>query len=274
MSFPIENFIAKPGQKVALDKIDPKATSYQKGSSRDDVKKRLKELNERLEELQNTLWAQKKHRVLLVLQAMDAGGKDGSIRKVFTGVNPAGVRVESFGRPSKAELSRDYLWRCHQVVPTDGEIVVFNRSHYEDVLAVRVLKLKPEEVWRKRYQHINDFERMLSDEGTTVVKVFLHISPTEQKRRLQRRLDEPTKNWKFKSADLEQRELWGKHQKAFAEAISQTSTERAPWYVVPADNKWYRDVVLSEIMVQTLESLNLVYPEPEEDLDGIKISDI
>lgn len=274
MRFPIEKYIAKPGHKVNLAETDPSATSYQKGSSRDDVKGRLKDLNKRLEELQNTLWAQKKHRVLLVLQAMDAGGKDGSIRKVFTGVNPAGVRVESFGKPSKNELSRDYLWRCHQVVPTDGEIVIFNRSHYEDVLAVRVLELKPEEVWRKRYQHINDFERMLSDEGTTVVKVFLHISPKEQKRRLQRRLDEPTKNWKFKSADLEQRQLWHEHQEAFEEAISQTSTERAPWYVIPADNKWYRDVVMSEIMVQTLESLELTYPEPEENLEGIKIEKI
>ncbi len=272
-SFPISNFIAKPGTKIDLTAIDSSAMPFQKAKDRKEATKRLEALNDELAELQRALWAQAKHRVLVVLQAMDAGGKDGSIRKVFSGLNPSGVRVESFKRPTRKELMRDYLWRAHDKVPVDGEIVVFNRSHYEDVLAVRVLDLVPQEQWRKRYQHINDFERMLSDEGTTVVKIFLHISKTEQKRRLQRRLDEPSKNWKFKVADLEQRQLWDEHQLAFQEAISQTSTARAPWYVVPSDNKWYRDLVMSEIMVQTLKSLELEYPPAEDDIDGIVIPD-
>jgi len=272
-NFPIKKFLAKPGEKVDLSKIDPASISFQNGQSRKDVKIRLKELNKELSELQQTIWAQAEHRVLVVLQAMDAGGKDGSIKKVFTGLNPAGVRVESFKKPSRHELEHDYLWRVHNKSPRNGEITVFNRSHYEDVLVVRVLDLVKKSVWSKRYQQIIDFERLLNSENTTVIKLFLHISKDEQKARLQDRLDVPEKNWKFKSRDLEHRAIWDEYQNAFEDAISHTSTEFAPWYIIPANRKWYRDLVISEIMVQTLKSLKPEYPVAEEDTSKIIIPD-
>lgn len=235
------------------------------------AKERTAELNGRLLELQALLWAQGTHKVLIVLQAIDAGGKDGTIRNVFRGVNPSGVRVATFGRPSEAERARDFLWRVHQRTPADGEIVIFNRSHYEDVLVVRVFDLVPEERWRRRYHHIVEFERLLADEGTTIVKLFLHISNEEQRERLQKRLDDPTKNWKFEPADLEARRRWDDYQAAFEEAIARTATPFAPWYVVPANRKWYRNLVVTEILVQTLEDLALTHPDPVPDLDQIRL---
>ena len=208
---------------------------------------------------------------MVVLQAMDTGGKDGVIRHVFDGVNPQGVKVASFKKPTPIELSHDYLWRVHQNTPGKGEIVIFNRSHYEDVLVVRVHNLVPPEVWQKRYDHINAFERMLTDEGTKIVKFFLHISKDEQKERLQARLDTPDKQWKFAIGDLKERALWGDYTQAYEVALSKTSTEWAPWYVVPANRKWYRNLVIGTVMVQTLQGFGMQYPEAEAGLDSVVI---
>jgi PPK2 family polyphosphate:nucleotide phosphotransferase len=202
---------------------------------------------------------------------MDTGGKDGVIRHVFDGVNPQGVKVASFKVPTQEERDHDYLWRVHEKVPGKGEIVIFNRSHYEDVLVVRVHDLVPKEVWRKRYEHINHFERMLVDEGTAIVKFFLHIDLEEQKQRLQARLDEPNKRWKFSRGDLKERKLWPKYTQAYEEVLSRTSTEWAPWYIVPANRKWYRNLVIANVLLQTLDGMDMHYPAPEEDLDGIVI---
>ena len=231
----------------------------------------LAELEVRLRDLQSRLWAEARRSVLLVLQAMDAGGKDGTIRSVFTGVNPQGVKVASFKAPSHHELSHDYLWRVHDLCPIRGEIGIFNRSHYEDVIVARVHDLVPKAVWKRRYGHIREFERMLGDEGTTVLKVFLHVSPKEQGERLRARLSEPDKNWKFRRADLDDRARWPEFLTAYDDAISETSTAWAPWYVVPADRKWVRNVAVSRLLVETLEQLDPRYPPPEPGLDQIAI---
>jgi PPK2 family polyphosphate:nucleotide phosphotransferase len=201
---------------------------------------------------------------------MDTGGKDGTIRNVFKGVNPQGVRVFGFGVPTEHELAHDYLWRIHHVVPGNGLITVFNRSHYEDVLVVRVKDIVPEERWRKRYAHIVDFERLIADEGTNVVKLFLHISKEEQRLRFEARLQEPDKRWKFNVADLDDRKLWDDFHDAYEEAITRTSTDQAPWYVIPADRKWYRDLAVSSILIETLERMNPQFP-PEPDLEGVVV---
>jgi len=205
------------------------------------------------------------------LQAMDTGGKDGVIRRVFDGVNPQGVRVASFKVPTPEELEHDYLWRVHKVTPGDGEMVIFNRSHYEDVLVVRVHNLVPPEVWEKRFDQINAFERLLAENGTTILKFFLHIDLDEQKARLQARLDDPAKRWKFRLGDLEERKRWHEYLKAFEDVLSKTNTEYAPWYIVPANRKWYRDLVISSVLVKTLEGLHMKFPEPEENLEGVVI---
>jgi PPK2 family polyphosphate:nucleotide phosphotransferase len=228
-------------------------------------------LNRRLESLQATLWAQKRQKLLVVLQALDAGGKDGTIRSVFDGLGPQGVRVASFKRPTPEELAHDYLWRVHRHTPAAGELVLFNRSHYEDVLVVRVHDLVPPAVWARRYEHIREFERLLADEGTTIVKLFLHLSKEEQRERMQERLDVPEKRWKFSRGDLRERALWDDYREAYEAALSRTSTPWAPWYVVPADRNWYRDLVVSQILVSSLEGLDLRYPDPESDLDDVVI---
>jgi PPK2 family polyphosphate:nucleotide phosphotransferase len=217
-------------------------------------------------------WADGRHRLLVVLQAMDTGGKDGTVKAVFRTMHPLGVRVASFKQPSEAERAHDYLWRVHAQVPADGEITIFNRSHYEDVLVVRVHDLVPRARWERRYDHIVDFERMLADEGTTIRKFFLHISEDEQAERLQARLDDPTKTWKFALGDLDERARWDDYQRAYEEALSRTSTEAAPWYVVPANRKWYRNEVIAQVLVETLESLDLRYPDPPPDLDQVRIT--
>ncbi len=224
-----------------------------------------------LRDLQAKLWAEDRRALLLVLQGMDTAGKDGTIRRVFTGVNPQGVRVAGFTAPTSNELDRDYLWRVHQVVPRRGELGIFNRSHYEDVGVVRVLDLVPAERWRARYRHINDFERLLTDEGTVIVKVFLHISRDEQRERLQARLDDPAKRWKFNRADLDMRARWDDFIAAYDEAIAETSTEWAPWHVVPADRKWVRDAIVARLLVTTLQDMDLRRPDADPDLDGIVI---
>jgi PPK2 family polyphosphate:nucleotide phosphotransferase len=266
----VEGYRVKPGSRIDLSGWDPGDKRAFEGN-KGEAKEVLLTLNERLEALQELLYAEKKHRVLIVLQAMDTGGKDGTIRHVFEGVNPQGVKVASFGVPTPEELAHDYLWRVHKRTPGKGEIVIFNRSHYEDVLVVRVHNLVPPEVWRKRYAHINDFERVLAEEGTTILKFYLHISKDEQKERLQARLDTPHKRWKFKLGDLEERKLWPAYVAAYEEMLSKTSTDWAPWYIVPADRKWYRNLVVGTVIVETLEGLNMRYPQPEEDLSHVAI---
>jgi PPK2 family polyphosphate:nucleotide phosphotransferase len=238
---------------------------------KNEAKEALEALTGELEALQELLYAERKHKLLVVLQGMDTSGKDGTIRHVFEGVNPQGVRVASFKVPTPIELDHDYLWRVHLQTPGRGEVVIFNRSHYEDVLVVRVHQLVPEEVWKRRYDQINAFERLLADEGTTILKFFLHISLDEQKRRLQERLDDPTKHWKFATGDLAERKLWSAYQEAYEDALGKTSTEWAPWYIVPADRKWFRNLVIASVIVETLKGLKMSYPQPAEDLDGIVI---
>ena len=225
---------------------------------------RVDELTSRLSELQNVLWADHSHRVLVVLQAIDGGGKDGTIRHVFGALNPQGVRVVNFKAPTAPELAHDYLWRVHPHVPGDGELTVFNRSHYGDVLVVRVHDLVAKHRWHARYAQIRHFEQMLVDEGTTIVKCFLHISNDEQRERLQRRIDTPDKQWKFNPADLAERARWDDYQAAFEDMLNETSTDAAPWYAIPADQKWYRNLAVAQLMVDTLESLDLSYPPPAE----------
>lgn len=229
------------------------------------------ELIARLAELQNRLWAEATRSMLLVLQGLDTSGKDGTIRHVFTGVNPQGTDVAAFKVPDSGELAHDYLWRVHAVCPRRGEIGVFNRSHYEDIVTVGVLGLEPKRVWRRRYRHVREFERLLADEGTTVIKVFLHISNDEQRKRLQERLDDPKKRWKFRLDDLDTRARWEAFVAAYDEAITQTSTKWAPWYVVPADRKWVRNVAVARLLVDTLERLDPQIPQPAEDLSGVRV---
>jgi len=259
-----------PGDKIKLIDWDPNDRSKFDGNKL-QAQKRLEELNYELEALQELLYAEHKHRVLVVLQAMDTGGKDGTIRHVFEGVNPQGVKVASFKVPTREELDHDYLWRVHKQTPGKGEIVIFNRSHYEDVLVVRVHKLVPKEAWALRYEQINEFERLLYEEGTTILKFFLHIDLKEQKERLQARLDDPNKQWKFSLGDLEERKLWSVYTKAYEDVLNKTSTKWAPWYIVPANRKWYRNLVVASIMVDALKRLDMSYPQPEDDLSQVDI---
>lgn len=260
----LNRYRVKSGNKLDLGEWDPNdASLFPDGKEKGQ--KRLVELNQSLEALQELLYAEHKHKVLIILQAMDTGGKDGVIRQVFEGVNPQGVRVASFKQPTPEELGHDFLWRIHKQTPGKGEIVIFNRSHYEDVLVVRVHKLLPDTSWAKRYKHINDFERMLAGEGTTILKFFLHIDLDEQKGRLQARLDEPAKRWKFNPGDLDERKLWPEYMQAYEEAIRKTSTAWAPWYIVPSNRKWYRNLVIATAIIETLKGLDMHYPEPSFD---------
>jgi PPK2 family polyphosphate:nucleotide phosphotransferase len=263
--------LVPPGSRVRLADYD---TGYT-GEFRDkeEAEEELKDNVDRLKDLQNVLYAEGKHALLIVLQAMDAGGKDGTIRHVMGGLNPQGVHVASFKVPTPREMAHDFLWRIHQRTPGRGEIAIFNRSHYEDVLVVRVHKLVPEEVWSARYEHINAFERILAHSGVTIRKFFLHISKEEQKERFEKRLQDPRKNWKFARGDLRERALWDDYMAAFEDALSRCSTDRAPWYIIPADKKWYRNLIISRILVQTLESLDMHYPPGEPDLDQVVIPD-
>lgn len=261
--------VVKPGQKINLNKIDPGSTGKFKNKS--EAKTQLSKNIKRMAELQNILYAEGKHSLLIVLQAMDAGGKDGTIRSIMSGVNPQGVRVTSFKKPTEEELAHDFLWRIHQAAPARGMIGIFNRSHYEDVLVVRVHNLVPKNVWQARYEHINSFERLLADNGVAILKFYLHISKDEQKERLQARLDQPHKRWKFNPGDLQERELWDDYMHAFETAFEKCSPDYAPWHIVPANKKWYRNLVISEKIVETLEKLNLAYPEPAAGLDDVVI---
>jgi PPK2 family polyphosphate:nucleotide phosphotransferase len=257
-----------PGTPVNLANHDPRdEAAFPAG--KDAGKARLKELNTELEALQELLFAEGKQKVLVVLQGMDTSGKDGAIRHVFEGVNPQGVKVASFGVPTKEELDHDYLWRIHQRVPGRGEITIFNRSQYEDVLVGKVRGLAPPERIEKRYSQILEFERMLAEEGTTILKFFLHISKEEQRLRLQERLDRPEKNWKFNPGDLVERGFWNAYMAAYETALALTSTEAAPWYIVPSDRKWYRNLVVATALIDALKGLEMQFPPPAEGLSEI-----
>ena len=262
----MRTYLVQPGSGVDLEDIDPDDVHLVPGGKA-EAKKKNAAIQKRMGQLQELLYAGREKKVLIVLQGMDTSGKDGTIRHVMGGFNPQSTRVVSFGKPSPEELDHDYLWRIHRQVPKKGEVVVFNRSHYEDVLVVRVHSLVPKSVWKKRYNQINAFEQMLADEGTVILKFFLHISRDEQRARLQARVDDPQKRWKFQHADLEERKLWDDYQRAYEDAMSKTSTKEAPWYVVPANQKWYRNYVVGSVVVDTLEELQLTYPKV--DLSGI-----
>jgi PPK2 family polyphosphate:nucleotide phosphotransferase len=256
----VKRYIVKPGSKVHLDKMDPNDTSGFDGDKKDGEKAIDANLR-KLDPLQELLYAEHKRKILIVLQGMDTSGKDGTIRRVFEGVNPEGVRVAHFGIPSEEEKDHDYLWRVHKQVPARGEIVLFNRSHYESVLIERVHGLVPESVWSKRYQELVDFEKMLSEEGTSIMKFFLNIDKKEQAKRFQDRLKDPTKHWKFSYLDYNERSHWKDYMRAYEDALERTSTEFAPWYIVPSNHAWFRDLVVSEVVAEALESLDMHYPK-------------
>ena len=264
-----DDYSIDQNKKISLKKFDPQDTSWwQKDKA--SAKKELKKLRAKLVDLQQLLYSENKHKVLIILQAMDSGGKDGTIRSIFKGVNPQGVSVASFKVPTPVELGHDYLWRIHAKAPQTGQIVIFNRSHYEDVLVVRVHNLVPKKVWEKRYEHIAQFEKLLSDEGTTILKFFLNISKDEQKNRFMERIEIPKKQWKFNPNDIEERKLWGAYMQAYEEAINKTSTPHAPWYIIPANQNWYRDLVIAKIIVETLQKLKMNYPQPVENIESYK----
>ncbi len=263
-----KEFIVKPGTKVNLSEISTSDTGSFK--SKDDVKEILKRNIKKMSSLQNKLYAFDKYSLLIIFQAMDAAGKDGTIKHVMSGLNPQGTQVFSFKQPSDEELDHDYLWRIHKNVPERGRIGIFNRSHYEEVLVVRVhdlinnQKLPPElinnEIWETRYREINDFEKFLNENGTVILKFFLHISKEEQKKRFLKRIDTPEKNWKFSASDVNERKFWDKYQEAYSETISSTSKKYAPWFIIPADHKWYMRYAVSQIIVETLSKLSMSYP--------------
>ena len=253
----------RPGSRVRLDRSDHGAThGWDKVSAEPALERQL----ERLADLQDRFWAEAKRSVLVVLQGIDAAGKDGTINKVLEAFNPQGCAVTSFKVPSTEELAHDYLWRIHEKVPRKGEIAIFNRSHYEDVLVVRVHDLVPRKAWSARFDQINDFERMLADNGTTIVKFFLAIDQDEQRERFQARFDDPTKRWKFSMGDLEERKRWDDYQAAFNDALSKCSTDVAPWYVVPANRKWFRNLAVATILADTMAALRPAYPPVADDV--------
>ena len=256
--------LVKPGSKLRLKHRDPDDIF---GYRRND-KTHQKTLN-RLRELQHLLYADKRYSLLIILQALDAGGKDGTIRHVMSGVNPQGCEVVSFKAPSNEELAHDFLWRIHRAVPNRGNIGIFNRSHYEDVLIVRVHKLVPKEVWNHRYRQINDFERMLHENGVTILKFFLHISKEEQKRRFAARISDSSRNWKLSLPDFEERQHWQDYMDAYEDALEKCSTEWAPWYVIPSNRKWFRNHLVAELVVEALDRMRLKYPAPTVDISKV-----
>lgn len=263
-------FDGKKPKAFDLASVDCASKPFSLGMKNED-RVHLIEMNAALDELQEKLHAQRSQRVLLVLQGMDTSGKDGTIRGVFHDVNPLGLRIVPFKAPSEREAAHDFLWRVHSQAPAAGEFTIFNRSQYEDVLVPRVLKQIDQGECERRYRHIRDFEALLADNGTTIVKCFLHISKDEQKARLQARIDNPDKHWKFDPSDLDARKLWDDYQQAYADALGATSTEIAPWFVIPADSKTHRNVMVAELMVRALQGLKLEYPPAKEALKGIRV---
>jgi len=264
-----KRFIIKPGTHFRLKDLDPDDTNGI--GDKEEALAIVRDNVKRLTDLQYRLYAENRRSLLIVLQGMDAAGKDGTIRHVISGLNPQGCSVTAFKVPSTEELAHDFLWRIHQAVPAKGQIGVFNRSHYEDVLAVRVHNLVPESFWSRRYEQINQFEKMLTEEGTTILKFFLHISRDEQKKRLLERLRDPSKNWKFTMSDVEERKRWNAYQKANEDVLSLCNTRWAPWYAIPADHKWFRDATVSAIIFETLKAMNPSIPPPRVDLRRIRI---
>jgi len=264
----VKKFQVEPGARIQLDKID--ADFKPKGLDRDEAEERIRELTVELRDLQHLMYAEDQRSLLIVLQGRDAAGKDGTIRHVFGPMNPQGTRVTSFKVPSKEELAHDFLWRCHQAAPKRGTVGIFNRSHYEDVLVVRVHDLVPKKIWSKRFEHINAFERLLTDKGTVVLKFYLHIDRDEQLERFKKRMDNPKKNWKISGADYSERLYWDAYTEAFEDALSECSTDIAPWFVVPANRKWARNLVIAEIVADTMKGLNMRFPEPEVDIEEIR----
>ena len=258
-----------PGEKINMKKFNPEDTSWwQKDKA--NAENELKKLRKKLINLQQLLYSENRHKVLIVLQAMDSGGKDGTIHSIFKGVNPQGISVASFKVPTPVELGHDYLWRVHTKTPQTGEMVIFNRSHYEDVLVVRVHNLVPKKVWEKRFEHITRFEKLLADEGTTILKFFLNISKEEQKKRFLERIEMPEKQWKFNPNDIEERKFWDAYMRAYEETISKTSTSYAPWFIIPANQNWYRDLVIAKIITDCLDNLKMNYPKPVENIESYK----
>jgi len=264
----IEKLWVKPGREVKLKDIDPEATPGFK--VKPDVASILLKTCARMAELQYLMYAENKRSLLIVLQALDTGGKDGTIRHVMTGLNPAGVQVKSFKVPTDDELDHDYLWRIHHAVPNYGEFGIFNRSHYEDVIVVRVHNLVPRSAWKKRYDEINAFEKHLTENNVTILKFYLHISKDEQKRRLLERIEDRTKWWKLSEADFAERKHWGEYQEAYEDALTRCSTKEAPWYIIPANKKWFRNLAVAEIVLETLESLDMKFPKAKMDPTKIR----
>ncbi len=262
-----KKLVVKPGEKLKLDKIDP-AETY--GIDKDEkTEKEIADNGAELAKLQFQLYAENKRSLLIVLQGLDAAGKDGVINHVLSFMNPQGCRAQSFKVPSSLELAHDFLWRIHAAAPKKGEIVIFNRSHYEDVLVQRVHDIVPEKVWSGRYELINDFEKLLSENGVTIVKFFLHISPDEQLKRFKDRLDDPDRQWKISAADYTERKFWPKYQAAFEEALERCSNDRSPWYVIPSNKKYFRNYAISEILVETLKDMKIEMPPVSVDIDQV-----
>jgi PPK2 family polyphosphate:nucleotide phosphotransferase len=263
-----KKFVVEPGAKVRLSKIDASYTG--KHATHEKVLPQIQVNVERMDKLQYLLYADGSQSLLVVLQALDAAGKDGTIRHVFSGMNPQGTFVYGFKQPSREEAAHDFLWRAHERAPGKGEVVIFNRSHYEDVLVVRVHKLVPQSVWSKRYDLINSFEKMLSQNGTTILKFFLHISPAEQLARFKQRFDDSARHWKISESDYSERELWPKYTDAYEDAMQLTSTKHAPWYVIPANHKWFRNLAVSQIIADTMDEMGLKLPPTRVDIADIR----
>jgi len=263
-----KELIATPGKKVKLAKWDPEETlGWEKDHA---MKASLAKATERLDKLQYLLYAEHKRALLIVLQGLDAAGKDGTIRHVMAGVNPQGCRVTSFKPPSQEEAAHDFLWRVHNAVPCHGDIGIFNRSHYEDVLVVRVHNLVPKDVWSRRYDQINRFEAILDENNIRILKFFLHISKDEQKKRFQERIDDPDRRWKISPADFAERKCWDDYTGAYEDALTKCSTPRAPWFIIPANKKWFRNLAVGHIIVETLEAMRMKFPPPVVDVKKLK----
>jgi PPK2 family polyphosphate:nucleotide phosphotransferase len=265
----LRRYRLEPGSRVRLRSLSADDTGLY--SSREDAAKDLARDLERMADLQNRLYAENRRALLVILQGMDTAGKDGTIKHVFSGINPQGCEVAVFGPPSTEELDHDYLWRVHRAVPRRGNLGIFNRSHYEDVLAVRVRALVPKSIWSRRYDQINAFERLLVENGTTLLKFYLHVSRAEQRKRIDERLRDPNKNWKFAQSDIDDRKLWKDYVNAYEDVLEKCSTKWAPWYVVPADHKWYRNLVVARVIVKTLADLAPKIPRPKIDVSKVRL---
>lgn len=263
-----KQFRVAPGSKVSLRKVDPSFKG--KHQNHKAAEEEIQHYQQKMRELQDLLFSEHRHSLLICLQALDTGGKDGVINHVLGSMNPQGCRVAAFKQPSAEELAHDFLWRAHKVAPALGEVVIFNRSHYEDVLVVRVHNLVPKKIWSHRYEQINRFEKELNEHGTQILKFYLHISKEEQLKRFKQRLDDPAKQWKISEADYKERAYWDDYVLAYEEALSQCSTEYAPWFIIPSNHKWFRNLAIAQIVVEHLESIKMKYPEPTVNLRHIR----